>query len=311
VSLTVDASGGRVTLLGQQGASSGVPFSLDIPPTALRAPTTLTVTETAIAPPAGFVDYSPVYRVEPLDVEFAVPVTMTIPWGNVDGQVNSSLAIYVAPDESSPFERLPDSTGNAGFNRGSIGRGGLFFVGFRGPICGRDPDAGPSQPICLCSRRPEGPSSWQCPVGVGESSSATLGVDGGTVELLGQQGNSSGVPFSLVVPPAALSASIAVTVTETTIPPPAGYVDYSPVYRVAPGDLTFAVPATITVPWGNIGGPVSSSLSLYAATDEASPFHRVDGVVGNAGFEQATITRGGLFFAGYPITATSLACTSQ
>ena len=312
VSVIVDAAGGTVTLLGQQGASSGVPFSLDVPPTALPAPTSLTVTETAIPPPAGYVDYSPVYQVEPLGVEFAVPVELTVPWGNVSGQVSPLLAIYVAPDGSSPFQRLPDSTGNAGFNRGSITRGGLFFVGYPGVICGSDPGpivSGPSAPACFCSRRPEGQRSWQCPLGVGESSAATLGGDGGTVALTGQQGKASGVPFSLTVPTAALVAPVAFTLTETTIPPPAGYVDYSPVYRVAPGDVIFAVPATLTVPWGNVGGAVSSSLTLYAATDEASPFRRVDGVVGNAGFLQATITQGGLFFAGYPASDAGPACS--
>ena len=130
MTVTVDAAGGKVSLTGRQGQASGVPFSLDIPPGALPGPTTLTITETTLAPPAGYVDYSPVYLVEPLDTTFAHSVPIVVPWGNVSGTVSQSLALYTAPDASSPFTRLADSYTNAGFEQGSVTQGGLFFVGY-------------------------------------------------------------------------------------------------------------------------------------------------------------------------------------
>ena len=45
-----------------------------------------------------------------------------------------------------------------------------------------------------------------CPPGVGETSSTTIGVGGGTASLLGQQGKASGVAFSIDIPPTALAA---------------------------------------------------------------------------------------------------------
>lgn len=126
-------------MIGRQGQASGVPFSLDIPAGAVASTTTLTVTETTLSPPEGYIDYSPVYRVELLGTAFAAPVALVIPWGNVDGTVSRALAIYRAEDASSPYVRVADSYTNAGFEQGTVRQGGLFFVGYPGvdsdPAC--------------------------------------------------------------------------------------------------------------------------------------------------------------------------------
>jgi hypothetical protein len=116
--------------MGQQGKGSGVPFSLDVPPHAFDAEVTITITETTLAPPATFVDYSPVYRVAPSEGTSAFPILIVVPWGNRDGAVSGSLSVYTAEDENSPFERVPDSYINAGFMQASVRHFGLFFAGY-------------------------------------------------------------------------------------------------------------------------------------------------------------------------------------
>jgi hypothetical protein len=297
--VTIGPEGGTVELVGQQ---SVVPISLDIPPTALDAPTTIVVTETDTAPPEGFVDYSPVYRIEPARTEFAVRAEIMVPYGNMTTLINNSLSIYQALDDSSRFERISDSYINAGFLQGSLTRTGLVFAGYpemdSDPACG-----GTSQPppqTSTCTRRPEGPGSRDCPVGVGESTTALIGPEGGQVTLMGQQGKASGVAFSLDIPPTALDEPTEIVVTETDIAPPEGFVDYSPVYRIDPLRTTFAVPVTVLVPWSNSGYTIDPALSIYFARSADAAFVRVADSLGNAGFSKAGLESTGLLFAGYP-----------
>ena len=127
--MAVGPAGGKVTLTAQQGADSGVPFSLTVPPTAFPDDVTIRVTETPLAPPAEFFDYSPVYLVEPTDLISKVPLRIVIPFGNKDGTVAAGLAIYRASSPSGPFARLADSYVNAGFMQGSVFEFGYFFAG--------------------------------------------------------------------------------------------------------------------------------------------------------------------------------------
>jgi hypothetical protein len=128
VSAVIGSAGGTVSLTGQQGR--GLPFSLRIPPTALAEPQKITITETSTPPPASFTDYSPVYRVEPVGLELAVPGELRVPWGNRDGSVARDLALYWSPSgEPSSYVRLADSYVNAGFNQASARNGGYLFVG--------------------------------------------------------------------------------------------------------------------------------------------------------------------------------------
>ena len=128
--MTIGKEGGKLTLTGQQTSQTGVPFSIEIPPSALDVDTLITVTETASPPPSGFVDYSPVYSLEPAGLTTMMPLPIVIGWANIDGTVDGSLAIYAAPAESGPFERVSDSYVNAGFMQASIKRFGAFFAGY-------------------------------------------------------------------------------------------------------------------------------------------------------------------------------------
>jgi len=133
-SATIGPKGGTVSLHGQQGAGSGVAFELVIPPTALDHDVTITIVETSEAPLGSFVDFSPVYRIEPTDLTFAVPVKVKIPWGNSLNQVSKALSIYWAQGCGGTFERVPDSYVNAGFNQASTNKLGWAIVGYE-----RDP----------------------------------------------------------------------------------------------------------------------------------------------------------------------------
>jgi len=125
----VGPAGGKVYFEGQQKGG----LRLDIPPTALAACTTITITETNRPPPAAFVDFSPVFRVEPANLSFSVPVRVDIFWSNRSGLVvpNDQLLIYwSATGADGSWVPLPDSYRNAGFNQGSVQQaGGYAFVG--------------------------------------------------------------------------------------------------------------------------------------------------------------------------------------
>ena len=132
VTATIDSSGGTLTLNGQQGIASGVPFKLTIPPTALSAPTVIKVTETAMPPPAGMVDWSPVFLVEPVGLVFATPVAMQIPFLNGRGsaQFDSNMSVFWSGQQTCNLARLPSGYVNAGFMTANITRGGYAIVGY-------------------------------------------------------------------------------------------------------------------------------------------------------------------------------------
>jgi hypothetical protein len=119
--------GGTVTLMDAAGTKDGVPFSLTIPPGALNGPTTITVTEDLV-PPARFAPTTRGYKVEPLELRFALPVPMHVPWGETN-MGGPSFAIYTSPDSCSEPSRLGDSYVNAGFLQGTTTRLGVFFAG--------------------------------------------------------------------------------------------------------------------------------------------------------------------------------------
>ena len=151
-------------------------------------------------------------------------------------------------------------------------------------------------------------NSFQCARGVGESISQSIGVAGGSVQLTARQGASSGVDFRIDVPPTTLQADVDVQITETTNPPPADFVDYSPIYLVQPSALSSQLQIDLTVPFGGNDGEIPPTLAIYAAADPAGPFERVLDSYINAGFLQGSITHFGAFFAGSPRTAAQAAC---
>jgi hypothetical protein len=128
--MTIGPEGGKIFLDGQQRRATGVPFSVEVPPTALDTATPITVMETTIPPPSDFIDYSPIYYLQPVNVMTTIPMPITIGWSNKDGTVGGDLAVYAGPDGTGPFVRVPDSYLNAGFMQASIKQFGAFFVGY-------------------------------------------------------------------------------------------------------------------------------------------------------------------------------------
>ena len=147
-----------------------------------------------------------------------------------------------------------------------------------------------------------------CPPGVGESSTTTIGTSGGTASLLGQQGKASGVAFSIDIPPTALAADTVIEITETATPPPADFIDWSPVWQLAPAGTPFATPARLTVPWSNHDGVIDPMMAIYVSDDGVS-WTRVADDYMNAGFNQGSLIRLPQYILnGYPKTAAQLGC---
>ncbi len=167
---------------------------------------------------------------------------------------------------------------------------------------------------CLCTRRDWQPTGIGCPKGAGQSIAMTVGAAGGTLRLAGQQGQVSGVAFSLTIPPGALAADVQIVVTETSLPPPDGFVDWSPVYAIEPAGLTFSSPASLDVPFSNGNGAMtldknlaifsSSGLSGACALSPLSPASI------NAGFAQAATTHGGFLIVGYASAGGDAYCSA-
>ncbi len=162
---------------------------------------------------------------------------------------------------------------------------------------------------CVCTRRDANPAG-DCPRGVGQSASAMIGPEGGTISLEGQAGPSSGVPFTLTIPPAALATTMKITVTELATPPPEGVVDWSPYYRIEPVDLALAAPASIMVPTSNGRGSALSDehMKVFASGSSACALEPVGNSYNNAGFMNAKITRLGYLIAGYANVGAATYC---
>ncbi|MCB9620363.1 MAG: hypothetical protein H6724_13075 [Sandaracinus sp.] len=113
------------------------------------------------------------------------------------------------------------------------------------------------------------------PVVVGETTSATLGVDGGVLSVAG---------LSLRVPAGALTEPTTIRVTATTERPPTGFSSYTPVLRFEPAGLRFATPATIEIPFAG-----DARLATIFWTDESDAFTALettlDGAVATARVE--------------------------
>ena len=166
----------------------------------------------------------------------------------------------------------------------------------------------PARPLgstgCYCSRRSA--STMGCPRGTGETASATIGPAGGELKLMGQQGAASGVAFTLTFPPNAIATPTLITVTETSIAPPAGSVDFSPVYRIEPVGLVLAEPAALKLPWGQAqiwGAPTVFWSASSLCTLEVLPSSYY-----NAGFNNGSVSRLGYAMTGYASAGTAPAC---
>lgn len=174
------------------------------------------------------------------------------------------------------------------------------------PRCPRLAPAGPSvvnsttaTAGCSCTRRPGPGRSSQCPAGVGEFASRTIGPEGGTIQLTGQQGK--GVPFQITFPPGALSVATKITLTETSAPPPGELTDYSPIYLIEPRGLRLANLAFVRVPWSSSSEAIARDLAIYARSEDGScSFERVGDNYTNAGFNTGSVGTLGYLGVGAP-----------
>jgi hypothetical protein len=123
----IGPAGGTLALVGQQGL--GVAFEITFPPSALAAPTTITITETRLAIPSGFVDWSPVYRVDPVGLELAEAARVKVPFSQGRGTSLGGGELFWSSDTPCELRRLPSSYTNAGFNNANVGRLGYAISG--------------------------------------------------------------------------------------------------------------------------------------------------------------------------------------
>jgi hypothetical protein len=183
---------------------------------------------------------------------------------------------------------------------GAGGYGGFVVTGSGG---GGAAGADGGQPVtdgrsCPCSRRPGENNSFQCPPGTGKSATASIGPEGGTLFLSGTP-STKGVDFKLEIPPNALQQTVVIEVVESTLPPPEQYVDESPIYDLQPAGLTLSQPATLTVPFMNVGGIVPRIIGINLSADCGMSYQRVPDSYQNAGFMQGSLSTLGPLFAGY------------
>lgn len=158
---------------------------------------------------------------------------------------------------------------------------------------------------CPCSRRPTFPESPDCPRGTGAVEQNWIMPEGNDVELRGTP-STVGVPFRVRMAPGSKSNKI--ILRETTLSPPVGLFDVSPVYRVEPDDTDIAEGSEVSVPWTVPSGSVPRGIAIYYAAAPEGPWERMADSYTNAGFEQATMTRPGYFVAAYPRTEELEAC---
>jgi hypothetical protein len=125
---TLAQAGDTVALMGTL-ATVGVDFQV----TALAAPATgpvvIALVESAVPPPAGVADASPVYLVE---AEATLPaLAVKVPMASNQSQfAANSTGLYFSADGSS-FTQIADSYQNAGFLQGTIPGAGIVFAGSR------------------------------------------------------------------------------------------------------------------------------------------------------------------------------------
>jgi hypothetical protein len=165
--------------------------------------------------------------------------------------------------------------------------------------------ATPDDMACNCSRRPGARRSFQCPSGLGEHAEATVGPQGGRVQLWGRQAKASGVPTELLIPPRALDRYVTIRITELdTIPD--GLADLSPLYLFEPVDLAFATPVEARVPFGNGSGTVPTRAAMQWSS--GAGFRPVPDSYDNAGFAQGSLSQLGWALVAEPAACAPVAC---
>ena len=115
----IGAEGGSFTLRG----SSATWFTLTIPPHALSAPTALKISE-SVRPPVSLIPASSGYLIEPRGIEFAVPVSVTVPLA----KNKLGTGLYWSPDPCSEPGSVANSVLENGAVSGTITRTGVVFA---------------------------------------------------------------------------------------------------------------------------------------------------------------------------------------
>ncbi len=104
---------------------------------------------------------------------------------------------------------------------------------------------------------------------------------GGAAQTLGSAGGSiSWHGVTLTVPPDALAGPTLIQIVEADEPIPAGYTGFSRVFRLEPEGTTFAVPATIALPFQ--GDPVLATVFWSRPADDGGGFARLGGLADGA-----------------------------
>jgi hypothetical protein len=173
----------------------------------------------------------------------------------------------------------------------------------------------PNGTTCVCTRRPgHGGSYFECPAGVGDNASLPLGPSGGTLTLSGREGAVSGVPAQIDFAPDSVQTPTTVTLIETSIPPPADLVDWSPVYLVEPAGLLLATPARLSLPDTNSSDPTGqmqnvapSNITIWFSVD-GTCFSPLADSLGNAGFMTGALSQSGYLMVGAPQNASTPTC---
>ena len=114
------------------------------------------------------------------------------------------------------------------------------------------PPPSPPQPGCPCTRRPGQGNSYLCPMGVGQTVlhvHRALAV--ASIGLLGQQSAKIEHPVRVDHPPRRARRRHADLCSETDLPPPSGFLDWSPVYFVEPRGLLLSKVAGLQIPWSS------------------------------------------------------------
>jgi hypothetical protein len=304
---TIGPDGGSATLATQDG-----PFSIQVFANSFSQDEPITLTELSASPPAGYVDYSPIYEIAPTGLDLTKGGTIQIFYSNSLPFINPALTIYTADSVDGPWTELPDTLGNAGFNTATLTRTGFFFMGYPAssndcqnpaggsPFSGDDTS---NYTSCPCTRHLGAAPNMFCPPGLDTATTTTIDAQGGTASVTGPADPDPFIPaLVLTVPNGAVTASTDITLRELSTPTPDDYTDFSPLFEIDPPDLAFATAVTVQIFEQNVANGVVSwnDVVVYGSDSVNGPWHELDHQSPNAGLISASTTSGGFFFAGRP-----------
>jgi hypothetical protein len=163
---------------------------------------------------------------------------------------------------------------------------------------------------CLCSRRPgahvEGDT---CQVGIDWGTEATIGPEGGLVRFGDTPAmGAAGWGISLQIPPSALAEPTTIRIIETSLPPPAGFADWSPVYAFEPAGLTFATPASVWVPYQTPSGAYGRPSIYWSSEADTCLLETRDGEQVGMNVNLIEVSRLGWAVVGHPLPPSAPSC---